>query len=389
MNAEDLFRAIGQADAADLEHSEIQETKRKRILPRIGLIAAVVGVLCMTAMAIPSVRNLLFGIKVQQNMVAVVDVIDGVAMVAGGSAEVRLDVTIPQDAPAEVETAYVPLYAAENWKPIVEYRAEGAVSAMNPCNDLGWEDEDGNYVLFRQLACPGYNGDYPIEYVDLGFNADYEITALKLGDEEVQCITVQPSTIEGGESMSARDNGRRKIFWSDGSYLFAMEVNFEMSDAMLRQIYESIAPVEDVDQYREIVEEPAMQSVVTEVQTPYYPSALPDDWNCTEGGVQPDGSYLYLFNPEFEENTMSVLVFVQSCDKDYYRCTMMGLETRADSHTLTEVEINGTTATAFSSENENALLWKTEDGTFELVSEGPNCLTVEQLTQIAESLKPQ
>lgn len=388
MNAEDLFRAIGEVDIADLEHSEERETKRKRMLPRIGLIAAVVTVLCMTAMAIPSVRNLLFGIRVQQNRVAVVDVIDGVAILSGGSAEVRLDVTIPQDAPGTIETAYVPLFAAENWNPIVEYRTQEETSTASPCNDLGWEDAKGNYVYFRQLACPGYTGDYTIECVDLGFNADYEVTALKLGDEEVQCITVQPSTI-AGEGMSAKDDGRRKLFWSDGTYLFAMEVNFDMSDAMLQQIYESVAPVEDVEQYRRIVyDEPEIQLAVTEVQTPYYPSVLPDGWKLTEGGVQPDGSYLYLFNPDYEENTLSFLMFVQSCNKDYYRCAMMNRKTEAKFYTVKEVEIGDVTATAFCSEDENVLIWKTEDGTFLLDSEGPNCLSLEQLTQIVLSLKP-
>lgn len=387
MNAEDLYRAIGQAEPADLEHSEMQMQKHRNVLPRVGLIAAVLAVLCMTAMAIPSVRNLLFGIKVQQNRVAAVSVIDGVEMVTGGSAEVRLDVMLPEDAPATVKTAYVPLFAAENWQPIAEQRVEGTPETVPISIDLGWEDGKGNYVLFRQLTQPGYTGDYTVDSIDLGFNADYEITALKLGNEELQCINVQPSAIEG-EGLRAKDEGRRKLFWSDGCYLFSMEVNFDMTDAMLQTLYESVTQVENVEQYRKIVYTPAPELVYSEVKTPYFPSALPEGWSLTEGGEQPDGSYLYLFNPDFEENTMSVLMLVQSCDKDYYRCTRMGLETEARAHTIKSISIGDAEATAFCAENDNELLWKTQDGTFLLSAEGPNCLTLEQLTQIALSLKP-
>lgn len=387
MNTEDLYRAIGQAEPADLEHSEMQKTSRRKVLPRVGLIAAMLAVLCTTAMAIPSVRNMLFGIKVQQNRVAAISVFDGVEMVAGGSAEVRLDVTLPEDAPATVETAYVPLFAAENWQPIAEQRTVGTPETAPISIDLGWEDGKGNYALFRQLACPGYTGDYTVECVDLGFNADYEIAALKLGNEEVQCITVQPSSVVG-EGLSAKDDGRRKLFWSDGSYLFSMEVNFDMTDAMLQTLYESVTQVEDIEQYRTVIYVPAPQLEIHEVQKPYYPSALPEGWRLTEGGEQPDGSYLHLFNPDYEENTMSVLMLVQSCDTDYHRFVLMGWETEARAHTIKNITIGDAEATAFCAEEENELLWQTEDGTFQLSSEGPNCLTLEQLTQIALSLKP-
>lgn len=387
MNAEDLFRAIGQADVADLEHSETQETKRKRILPRIGLIAAVAAVLCMTAMAIPPVRNLLFGIKVQQNRVAAISVFDGVEMVAGGSAEVRMDVTIPQDAPATVETAYVPLFAAENWKPIAEQRTVGTPETAPISIDLGWEDGKGNYALFRQLACPGYTGDYTVECVDLGFNADYEIAALKLGNEEVQCITVQPSSVVG-EGLSAKDGGRRKLFWSDGSYLFSMEVNFDMTDAMLQTLYESVTQVEDIEQYRKTIYVPAPQLEYSEVKTPYHLTEVPEGWSLTEGGEQPDGSYRYLFYPDDEIMPTSLLMIVQTCEQDYYRSVLMGWETEATEHTAKNLTIGSSKATAFCAENRNELLWRTEDGTFYLVSDGLNCLSLEQLTQIALSLKP-
>lgn len=256
MNAEDLFRAIGQAENADLEHSEMQKQKHRKLLPRLGIIAAVIAVLCMTAMAIPSVRNLLFGVKVQQNKVAAVNVVNGDVIVDGTSAGVLLDVTIPEDAPKEIKTAYVPLFAAEHWKPIVEYRTEGIIYEVKPGNYLGWEDDRGNYALFNQLACPGYSGDHIVDYIDLGFNAAYEITALQLGDEKIQCITVKPSSI-ADNGVCANDAGRKKIFWSDGIYLFSMEVNFDLSDAMLDQLYESVTPVDNIDQYRKIEYLPA------------------------------------------------------------------------------------------------------------------------------------
>lgn len=386
MNAEDLFRAIGQADPADLEHSEMQKQKHRKVLPRVGLIAAVLAVLCMTAMAIPSVRNLLFGINVKQNRVAAISVFDGVEMVAGGSAEVWLDVTISQDAPGMVETAYVPLFAAENWQPIVEYWPEGVILTMGPDLNIGWEDGEGNYALFHQLAHPGYTGDDTADYIELGYNAAYEITTLKLGADEVQCINVHPSSIDG-EGVSAKDDGRRKIFWSDGSYLFSMEVNFDMTDAMLQTLYESVAPVEDVDQYRKIVYQPAPQTEYYEVKNVYHLS-VPDGWSLTEFGEQPDGSYRYLFHPAGEQMPTSLLMLVQTCYQDYYRFTLMGWQTEAAEHTTKEITIGNAAATAFCAENRNELLWQTEDGTFYLVSEGPNCLTLEQLTQIALSPKP-
>lgn len=258
MKAEDLYRAIGEVDAEFLEHSEKKVSRGGRAVVRVGLLAAIVAALSLTAMAIPAVWNHIFGVQVEQKQIAAVMVDENSETIVNGYADVTLDMTLPQTAPLQVETVYVPLYPAENWEPIVELRDDEAAEDDPTATYFGWDTQDGSYVIFRQLARRGYRGDYPVFAVNLGFHAAYSVGTRTLDGCEVQTITVEPSGMEQ-DGYAARDGGRKLLIWSDGAYIFSMEVNYDMDEELLQKVFQSIAPVERAEDYRRVEYTPSAQ----------------------------------------------------------------------------------------------------------------------------------
>ncbi len=386
MRAEDLYRAIGAADPAYLEHSEKRNPVKRGRLLRVGIAAAVIVVLCMSAMAVPAVRQLIFG--VQPTRIAAVYVENGAEVMSNASGDVRLDVQLPADAPGSIETYYVPLLPAQSWTPIVR-TVTGSVPESSYSTYLGWEDGEGNYVLFQQLVQPGYQGDYTIDTVNLGFNGDYTTEKTVVADQEVQMIAVKPSSLEG-EEIAGSDAGRRKLYWSDGSYIFIMEVNYDMKQSLLAQIFDSIAQTDSVEAYQQIVVEqaPDLGEPMT-IETPMRPAELPEGWAEDRGGQQPDGSYAYYWRPEDETQAMTaVLEFTQTKDEVYYTTVVADWETTATEHTAETTTVTGWETTVYTAANEVQLLWREEGYIFSLVSSGPNHLSAEQLLKTAASVGP-
>lgn len=386
MKTEDLYRAIGNVDQKYLEQSEKTERKGRRTVVRIGLVAAAAAALCMTAMAFPAVRNFVFGTRVQQTHAAAVHVVNGEAAQAKGSADVWLEVELPAEAPAVVETCYVPMYPAEHWS-AVEQKADPYRLGRNDTY-LAWEDIGGAYVIFRQLAQPGYDGSYTIDTVDLGYDAACTTGTKTVSGLELQMLTVEPSAASGGEA-SGSDPGRVKYYWSDGSYLFIMEVSYGMDDALLAQIVGSIAEVDSVTPYQKFsAAQPEALSGKQTVETPMQPTAIPEGWVQSGGGVQPDGSYACYWNPSFEEATMTVLEFVQTKDSANYDGICNDWAGTAGEYSTERKTQNGIQFELFTAEDQTQVIWKAEDYCFSLSSVGPNCLDAEELLAAAASVAP-
>lgn len=255
----DLIAAIGAASDEDLEHSERLASGKHRVKIRILMAAAIIALLSFTAFAAPAIWNALFGVTAEQYRISGIFVEKGQPIdVRESSLNISLDVQMSKDAPSRLLTCYVPMLPAEQMEPIPLTVMKGAVIIFRTDSLLQWQNEDGEYVLFRQVAWPDYAKGQTFDTVSTGFDAGYSITQTELGGYTVQRLMVEPSE-KDENGVHAEHPGLQKLYWSDGFYLFSMEVNYSMEDARLAEILESIQPVSDVTKYV-VIEEQAASS---------------------------------------------------------------------------------------------------------------------------------
>ena len=168
----DLISAIGAAECQDLERSEqVRSGRRQTIATRILIAAAVIAMLSTTVFAVPAIRNALFGAKASNVSISGIFVTEGKpADVRHSVVDVSLDVRMDPDAPQTLEAFYVPMLPAEQWEPIPLSVTTEETDVFQIDDLLQWKDPGGNYVLFRQVACPDCDADYPFDSVSTGFD---------------------------------------------------------------------------------------------------------------------------------------------------------------------------------------------------------------------------
>lgn len=381
MKPEDLYRAIGNALPEYLEHSERESSHRCSMTLRICIAAALVLVLSLTAVAVPYIRNYISSVAVRQTHAVTVILDKSGESVLGAHADISLDTKLRSNAPATLESFYIPMYLAEHWQPCTQYRNREDYGHEVSGLSLRWEKGDGLYLVFTQLAQPGYTGDYPISGIDLGYADTYSVETRNFGWHKVQAVVVPPSQLE-----DLVDEGRQKFFWSDGDYIFSMEVNYDMSDALLEEIFQSISKVETVEDYMRIEYISPTASEPMAVDSPMMPAYIPDGWIQSIGGRQPDGSYLYLWNLQDELSVMSALEYVQTADTEFLELKQRDWFSSVEEYETETETINGCTFTIYIGNSDTQLLWRSEGYSFCLTSSGPNRLCADELVAIAKSV---
>ncbi len=383
----DLITAIGAASDEDLEHSERLVSGKHRIKTRVLMAAAIIALLSFTAYAAPMIWNALFGVTANQYSVSRIFVEKGQpADVRESSLDISLDVQMSKDAPSRLITCYVPMLPAEQMEPIPLTVMKGAVINFRTDSLLQWQNEDGEYVLFRQVAWPDYAKGQTFDAVSTGFDANYTITQAELGGYTVQRLVVEPSE-KDENGVHAEHPGLQKLYWSDGCYLFTMEVNYSMEDARLAEILESIQPVSDATKYV-VTEEQAVSS-----QEPrsslmldrfLFPETIPQGYVQSCGSRDGNGEYLFLWlkegphQPTVLELSISMEGRNSWIKKDW--------ETLNQSYEKTERDVNGTTVLCYESNWASQLLWQLDGADYTLCSVGPERFPMEDLLQIMDGL---
>ena len=384
----DLIAAIGAADSEDLERSERTACpRRRRITVRVLAAAAMLAVLSTTVFAVPAIRNALFGVTTRQCSISRIFVQEGKkADISESSIDVSLDVQMLPEAPDTLETCYAPMLPAERWEPIPLTVTEGTVVSFDRDTLLQWKNEDGDYVLFRQAACPDYTGGCGWDSVCTGFDAAYTVSQTELGGRTVQRIVVEPSEKET-DGVRAEHPGLQKLYWSDGLYIFSMEVNYAMSDAELAEVLESVQPVADVSDLVVIerTPAPAPSTETLRVERILFPAALPEGYAQSLGARQPNGEYLFLWLLWKDDNVVGVLELSngpRGRNSDIRR----DWETFYIPDETERLEVNGTPVTCYQNHFRAQLLWKYEGVDYTLKASGNERLSVEELLEIMENL---
>ncbi len=385
----DLIAAIGAASDEDLEHSERIVTRRRRVSTRVLLAAALIALLTGTVFAAPAIYHALFGVKTTPYKISRIFVEEGKpADVRESSLDVSLEVQMSPDAPSVIETCYVPMLPAEQWEPIPLTVNRGSVLSFRKDYLLQWQSAEGEYVIFQQFARPDLTAGVAFYSVCTGFDASYSVSPVELGGYTVQRIVVEPSEKEEN-GVHAAHPGLQKLYWSDGLYIFVMEVNYSMSDARLAEILESIQPVADPADYVVIEEAPVTEKdTMPSLQSDrlLFPASLPQGYVQADGRRYEDGECFFLWLKEGVHQPTVLEWSVSPAGKgrnDWYR---KDWETHAKTYKKSEREVNGTQVLCYESDWQAQLLWQLDGADYTICSVGPGRLTVEELLEIMDGL---
>lgn len=386
MTTMQLMRAISAADPSDLEQSERIVRRRGSTTLRLLLVAAAVALLTVTVFAVPAIRNALFGVRTKQTYISRIFVEEGKAAdVHESYLDVSLDIALDNTAPASIEAYYIPMLPASQWDPIPLVTGEGQSPNLSKCTLLQWQTQDGSYVRFRQYAMPGYRAEQPFDSVCTGFDAEYSIEQIELSGYTVQRITVEPSSKET-LGFIGKHAGLQKLYWSNGDYIFTMEVNYDMSDATLADVFESITATADVMPYLKIERQSAEIAPVPKLQqdTILWPETLPEGCEQTVGVQTADGGYLFLWITDHDPVEPSVLALTISPDGQN-SSIMLDWETAAESFEKEETSAQSIPVTCYQNAYQAELLWTYGGADYSLKASGAQPLSVQELLKIMQS----
>lgn len=237
MKNEKLFEAIGGLDDTMIAEAETTVKKHtRRIGWKVVLVAAIIAGLAVSAGAAPLIRNALLGGKMETDDTSWFTPTNPVD---GSSHEIRqfeitLDVDMDKDAPKEIETFYVPRIP-EN---VPQYL--GRIYGNNSAQ-YGWYSKDSDQGFFFCQQAGGSIRKEDLDYHMYAVPGDQPMAELRtFAGIEGYLVAAKPVGDEDGD---------RVFFWSDGDYLFRLEVPYEYTDAQLEEVIASVKPEEDIVRY--------------------------------------------------------------------------------------------------------------------------------------------
>lgn len=390
----DLISAIGAVGEQTLEHSERSVSGRRRVAVKLLCAAAVIALLTTTVLAAPAIRNALFGVKTKNIVISGIIMQQGeLSDLSESYMDVSLELQMLPEAPETVETYYAPTLPAEQWEPIPLTVNEGAELSFAQDTLLQWENENGEYLLFRQAAHPGYTGDCSWDSVCTGFDAEYSVSQLELGGCCVQRIVVEPSAKEH-DGLCKEHPGLQKLYWSDGLYIFSMEVNYAMPDEELATIFESIQPVADALEYVEIEYKPVSSVRPTtslHLERVLLPETLPEGYGLTVGYKNPDGGFGFSwdkFEGDIWRADLYLAIETQGVNDDsrYIWETHYILNENEGPQETMERDVNGIIVTCYQNDFRAQIFWSFDGADYSLKSFGYERFSAEELLQIMEEL---
>ena len=199
---------------------------------------------------------------------------------------------------------------------------------------------------------------------------------------------MEPSEKEEN-GVRAAHPGLQKLYWSDGLYIFVMEVNYSMSDARLTEILESIQPVADPADYVVIEEAPATEKEPgprLQADRILFPGSLPQGYVQAVGRRYEDGECFFLWLKEGVHQPTVLELRVAPAGKGRNDWIRKDWETQAKPYEKTERAVNGTSVLCYESDWQAQLLWQQDGADYTICSVGPGRLTVEELLEIMDGL---
>ncbi|MBE6923944.1 MAG: hypothetical protein E7466_01720 [Ruminococcaceae bacterium] len=251
MTNEKLFEAIGDLDDAMIGETEgIQERRNGHLGWKMTLIAAVVAGLAITAVATPQIRNALKGGKLETEdtvWLSPTNPIDGTSYEMRHH-EIRLDVEFNEDAPESIENYYIPPEIPDEYTQYL-----GHIMKDGMFTQFGWivEGTDRD-ICFYQWA----GNSVPSEALVVDITTEPDAVP-KHGLRTINGI--EGYLVE--EPTLGNNYGERKFYWSDGDYLFCLQVPCDFTDAQLEEMVTSVQLVEDIKPYLSTMTEQEIKDI--------------------------------------------------------------------------------------------------------------------------------
>ena len=399
MNVHELYDAIGQADEVYVAHSEQTVTRGRRIGLRVGLIAAVlIAALSFTAAASPAFREWLFGVhELHEEQIARPVAIEGedFGVFSEGKLEIRPEVDLIEGYPTTIETFYVPTVLAESWRPgvICADDPDGYIEHLREECCLYWDDPNADpprAVRFCQYTGRYLELDTPMTWINIGYHqgdSGYHIEEIELAGIPMQHVRVEASSVELDHGF-ASSSGADYYFWTDGSYIFSLGLPLDTELSLVEDVVASLAPVDDITQYLDLRKDEGMVLVDEPPLTVrYQPTWIPEGWVQLDTSKSQEPWYA-AFAWKKEGPGTSILTMQQTTVEDYSVSIEFTWQSGMEEYKKTSVQIGTVEASLYESESRIQLLLPLEDSVIELETYGPQKLSIEEIIQIAEQLKP-
>lgn len=363
-----------------LEQAEAKRPALRRPLRIALLAAAALALLVSSVFAAPLLWNAITSIKTGRIAKPVLYFDENTVIVEGGYLDIVPEITPNPNAPEQIQSYYVPAEAA-SWTAEPLIYTSPAIPDFSRDYYGEWTLPDGNQVKLRQNVVNLYSPGAVFDEVAVGYDSRYTIEQRDYDHISAQCVIVPPSRA----LREKQDPGRKKLYWSDGDYLFTMEVSYAMSDEALADIMNSFQPVDDVLPYLNLVYKEVTPSVKKAVQDPLFPTYVPENWKLYEkSGLQGDGTYTWFWD---QLDSIGTLEFDQIANKpDMYYETFLTDWLSLWGAIPENVTLGEWNIKAFETNFRTALVWRTEDEVFYFKCSGEERLDVSELLKIAASL---
>lgn len=256
MDELDLFEAIGQVE------EELLIDKPRRITPlrKMGLIAAVLTLVILTACAAPVVLRTfkaVSGGEVEltkeggRRLAFLIDNETGERTLVSQSVEpaqyrITLDIAGEGTRPDALEELYAPEWIPEDYVNLYE-ESEADFHILRYVAD-SWVGFPARYVEFRQSLLPEGN---PVTLTD-SFTGFRGLHVNRMEGEYV--VYGEATVLELREELDAQEAAcfsnsfmqiSRYLYWSDGAYLFRLEIPWDMDTQTVEQIITSVQIVKE------------------------------------------------------------------------------------------------------------------------------------------------
>ncbi len=228
------FSVVRASDELRLEVLQTTQMKKRTgsLMRKVLIAAAIIALLATTALAAPTIINALKGGKAEFN--------SGNWYAPTGEPDegpfdqydLYLDIQVNKDAPKTLETYYMPDLGADF------VLTDGYVFAHG-LGQYDWvrETENGKeYIFFQQSAGSNFDPDEPVWSVNVPSKQAPNAELVELG---------------GVTGYLAKETGPNRIhfFWSDGDYVFHIQIQADYSQEEIAQILQGVHAVEDIAPY--------------------------------------------------------------------------------------------------------------------------------------------
>lgn len=233
---QETFSAVHASEAVISEVLEMTSERKTNdfgcsVLRKILIAAVAVMLVATSVFAASAIHNALVGGSLKS---------DGVSFTLMNDSneglnryEVWLDVDMNENAPESIKTYYMPALADE-YQQYFGYVYQQSATVYMWTDGIGrWENE----VRFWQTAGGSFEVDKAIACVYM------------LPEETPEAKMVELNSIQGYLVGDSFGYGSKSFFWSDGDYLFQLDVPDEYTNDDIAELLQSIVAVEDIEPY--------------------------------------------------------------------------------------------------------------------------------------------